>query len=129
MHRVSVGALRYTGEPKLNVEVDPEIVRLARALVPKAFRLNRTRYAPHITVVRNESIPDMTRWGQHEGTFIEFEYEGVVYNDDTYYWLRAFSPVLTRLRVELGLPESSEWSRAPDGFESFHVTIGNQKEC
>lgn len=124
---VGFGTLRYTDEPKLNVEVDPEIVRLARALVPKAVRLNRSKYAPHITVIRNEAVPNMALWGQHEGAFVEFEYEPAVHNDDTYYWLRAFSPRLVQLRLELGLFESSEWSRAPDGFESFHVTIGNQK--
>jgi len=125
--RSSVGPLRYTDEPKLNVEVDPEIVRLARALMPKSTRLNRTKYAPHITVIRNETIPKMDLWGRHEGLFVEFEYEPIVYNDDTYFWLRAYSPVLTQVRLELELPESSPWSRAPDGFDSFHVTIGNLK--
>ncbi len=125
--RVSVGPLRYHDGFKLNVEVDPEIVRLARALVPKSIRLNRTRYAPHITVVRNEEVPKPALWGTHEGAFVEFEYEPIVYNDETYYWLRVFSSALTKVRLDLGLPESSEWSRAPDGFESFHVTIGNQK--
>ena len=125
--RSSVGALRYHEGPKLNVEVDPEIVRLARALVPKATRLNHTRYAPHITVVRNEDVPKPELWGRHEGLFVEFEYEPHVYNDDTYYWLRVWSPVLGQIRTELGLPESSHWTRAPDGFESFHVTIGNTK--
>ena len=69
----------------------------------------------------------MTFWGRHEGVFVEFEYESVVHHDDVYYWLRAYSPALTKLRVELGLPESSEWSRAPDGFDAYHVTIGNTK--
>lgn len=126
VRRVSVGPLRYTNEPKLNVEVDPEIVRLARALLPKAVRLNRGRYAPHITVIRNEAVKS-DLWGAYEGVFVEFEYEPFVYSTDTYYWLRVFSSALTKIRTDLGLPESSEWSRGPDGFESFHVTIGNLK--
>lgn len=31
------------------------------------------------------------------------------------------------LRVSLGLPESSQWTRPPDGRECFHMTVGNTK--
>lgn len=123
----SSGALRYYGGFKLNVEVDPGIVELARALVPKSVRLRRTRYEPHITVVRNEAVPKPGKWSLYEGIITTFEYDPYVYNDDTYYWLRVYCPLLTDIRRELGLPPSSQWSRAPDGFESFHVTIGNLK--
>lgn len=124
----SVGPLRYTdAEYKLNVEVDPEIVRLARSFVPKTVKLNRTRFAPHITVVRNEIPKNISGWRSLEGVFVGFEYDPCVLNDDTYYWLRVWSPTLTKIRIELGLPASSEWTRAPDGFESYHLTIGNLK--
>ena len=125
--RSSGGPLRYFGGHKLHVEVDPNIVALARALVPRAVRLKRTRYEPHITVIRNETPPDLRKWMSYEGIVLPFEYEPHVYNDDTYYWLRVFCPQLTAIRKELGLPASSEWSRAPDGFESFHCTVGNLK--
>lgn len=119
--------MRYTIPHKVHVDVDPGIVRLARALVPKTIRLQRPRWDPHITVVRNEAIPNLTVWGRHEGSFVEFEYDSYVHCDDTYYWVRVFCPALTQLRLDLGLPESSELTRAPDGFESFHITIGNLK--
>lgn len=125
--RSSVGVLRYHEGSKLNVEIDPEITRLARALVPKSVGLKRSRYAPHITVARNEVVPRLDLWGKHEGVFVPFEYEPFIHNDAVYFWFRVFSPLLTQVRVELGLPESSEWSRAPDGFESYHSTIGNLK--
>lgn len=125
--RASVGVLRYHEELKLNVEVDPEIARFARALVPKSVPLRRPRYAPHITVVRNEAVPKPDLWGRHEGVFVPFDYEPFVLNDEVYFWLRVYSPLLTQVRLELGLAESSEWSRAPDGAETFHLTIGNLK--
>lgn len=125
--RSSVGPLRYHEGYKLNVEVDPEIARLARALVPKTVRLRQTRYAPHITVIRNEAVPNVEMWGSLEGVFVEFDYDPFVYNDETYFWLRVWSPVLIQVRLDLGLFESSVWSRAPDGFESFHITVGNLK--
>lgn len=123
----SSGPLRYFGGFKLIVEVDPGIVKLARALVPKSVRLQRTRYEPHITVVRNEVVPKPGKWTLNEGIITTFEYEPYVHDDGTYYWLRVFCPRLSDIRTELGLPPSSEWSRGPDGFESFHITIGNVK--
>jgi hypothetical protein len=128
---VSSGPLRYSrlenGGFKLVLEVDPEIPRLARALIPKAVRLNQPRFAPHITVVRNE-VPKRERyWGRLEGRTIYFTYSPVVCVGEVYFWLRVFCTPLNKLREELGLPHSSEWSRPPDGSECFHTTIGNTK--
>ena len=123
----SVGKLRYS-EHYLVVDVDSGIVELARALVPKALYLNRQRYAPHISVVRHEKPVVLKNWGKHEGREVEFKYSTYVYNDEVYYWLQAFSPTLSNIRVELGLSKFSEWSRPPDGQDCFHITIGNTKK-
>lgn len=125
------GPLRYSrpedGSYKLIVEVDNGIVQLARALVPKAVRLNVQRYAPHISVVRREVPVHKDVWGSHEGEIVEFFYSPIAFNDDSYYWILAFSEKLHEVRVELGLERLSEYSRPPDGTDAFHITIGNLK--
>jgi hypothetical protein len=127
----SVGELHYSSNDvhgfKVHVDVDPGIAETYRALVPKSVRLQRTRYPPHISVVRKEMVAKLDEWGKHEGALIPFEYEPVVYNDETYYWLRCYSQVLVEIRRGLGLPDLSEMARGPDMFDSFHCTIGNCK--
>ncbi len=112
---------------KLHVEIDPGIAETYRSLVPKYIRIARPKFAPHISVIRKEAVPRLDLWGKHDGARIEFEYETTIYNDDTYYWLRCFSPTLIEIRRELGLPDLSELARPPDLFDSFHTTIGNTK--
>ena len=126
----SVGTLHYnldvSTDHQLVVKVDQGIVDVARALVPKHIRLNRQKYEPHITVIRKE-VPQHGPWGLHHDKPVEFEFDSYVFNDDTYFWLRAFSPQLIEIRKELGLPDYSWAARGPDGFDSFHITIGNTK--
>lgn len=125
----SVGVLRYGSDPyKLFLEVDPGIAAFYRAMIPKWITTNPQRYAPHISVVRNEIPPRMDLWGKYEGCEVEFRYENVVYNGTVYYWLNAFSSRLEEIRVEMGLPVSSPYTRPPDGFlQCFHITLGNLK--
>jgi len=127
----SSGVLKYSNQPgygwKLIVEVDPGIASYARALVPCSVDLKLTRYAPHISVVRKEVPVKQELWGLHECEEVPFEYSNFVYDDETYYWLRVFSPRLEEIRQELGLPRYSEAARGPDGHECFHTTIGNTK--
>jgi hypothetical protein len=114
------------GERKLHVVVDPAIADYARALVPKArrVRLNKPRFAPHITVIRNEEWacnPDL------DGIEVQFRYDPLVVPGEVYWWLRAWSPDLLQLRVREGLPELSDLCRPPDMEDCFHITIGNTK--
>jgi hypothetical protein len=133
MLHVSAGTLRYSIEPvvghKLMVEIDPGIAETYRALIPKAVRIQRPRFAPHISVIRKELIPEdkLDLWGLHADVEVSFAYEPDVYNDGTYYWLRVYSFGLLAIRKELGLPELSDLARPPDHFDSFHTTIGNVK--
>ena len=128
----SDGPLRYSrtaeGGYKLIVEVHPTITAFYRTLVPKAVRLNTQRYEPHISVVRKESPIILAAWGIHEGEKVDFEYESEIMNDELYYWLPVHSQRLREIRIELGLPSMSVWSRPPDGADVFHTTIGNTKE-
>ncbi len=123
----SSGQLRYSDNYKINVEVDPEIARLYRWFVPKSVGLNQTRFAPHITVVRNEHLACLERWGLYEGEKIHFEYSPEIGCGEVYWWLRTWSPRLIEIRRGLGLPNSSQWSRPPGDEECFHITIGNLK--
>ena len=73
----SEGVLGYTVEPivghKLSLAVERGIVDTYRALVPKSVRLQRTRFPPHISVVRKEPIPNLDLWARYEGEDVPFE--------------------------------------------------------
>lgn len=130
MNRYSKGTFRYSRNENnfwLVADVDPGIVELARALVPPWIRLNRQRYNPHITVVRNEVPPNIGKWKLREGEEVEFEYDSAVRNGVVYWWLDAYSDRLTEVRLELGLPPYSEFTKPPDAKNCFHITIGNTK--
>jgi hypothetical protein len=128
----SKGPLRYSidnaGRPKLNVMVDPGIVSLYRDLMPLYYTCYPQMYPPHISVVRKEVPPRMDLWGKYEGDEVEFAYSNYIYEGTVYWWLNAFSTRLEEIRVELGLPITSLYTRPPDSFEKvFHITIGNKK--
>jgi hypothetical protein len=126
----SVGTLRYSVGTtyKLIVEVDPEIVRYYRSLIPPWIKTNPQMYAPHISVVRKEIPPVLDFWGKYEGQKLSFHYSNIVYNGTVYWWLNAYSKRLEEIRVELGLPVSTQYTRPPgDYVKCFHITLGNQK--
>lgn len=108
----------------LFVVVDPEIARLYRSMIPKSIKLNKPRFHPHITVVRNEviSLPLDLRNKQ-----IDFDYSPIICHDNTYWWLNVVCDYLKQVRLELGLEETSPWTRPPDDSDFFHCTIGNTK--
>lgn len=120
----SSGELRIDETGKVNVVVDPELVELIRALIPKARIPARQRYAPHITVVRDEEFAVVP-----EGfpATVGFWYDPEPVEGETYWWLRVEAEELIQVRRSLGLPDTSEQSRPPDGMNCFHITIGNTK--
>jgi hypothetical protein len=120
-----VGTLFVTPEElKLHVVVDPGIVDLTRALIPKHHKLNRTRYPPHISVIRRETWePDLSL----HGTPVTFTYDPTVAAGPVYWWLRAWSDDLLRVRASLGLPALAWACRPPSEEDCFHITVGNTK--
>lgn len=123
------GQLRYFEDPyKLIVEVEPEISYYYASLVPKYFRLNRQKYAPHISVVRHEIPVKLENWRKYEGSLISFNYNNEIENDEKYFWLGAASKELEKIRVELGLVNVNWITKTPDGSHNFHITIGNIKD-
>lgn len=126
----STGILHYEVEPllKLVALIDPEITRYYRALLPKSVVLNPQRYASHISIVRKEVPPKMEHWGKYQGEEVEFAYDGYVFAGTPYWWINVYSSRLEDIRVELGLPNSSQYTRPPEGYSKcFHSTIGNSK--
>ena len=114
---------------KLIVKIDPEISVFYRSLIPKYFCVKPQMYAPHISVVRKEHDLNMDYWKRYEGLSVNFEYDNYVHHDEVYWWLNVFSKDLERIRVQLGLPVSSPYTRPPDGFDkAFHITLGNCKK-
>lgn len=112
---------------KLIVEVDSEISNYYRSLIPKYCRVNRQRYTPHISVVREESIIHLDRWNLLQGKTVICWYNNVIFNDETYFWLEVNSLDLQTIRVKLGLTPTNRITRSPNGEHSFHITLGNTK--
>lgn len=126
----SVGRLKYSDTGwNLRVEVDQGIVDYYLSLIPKCKNLNRQAYPAHISVVRKEEIPNKDLWGRYQGEEVKFYYSGHVHNGKVYYWLNAWCERLEEIRLELGLPVSSEYTLPPEGkwIKTFHITIGNCK--
>lgn len=126
----STGTLRYGDNWKLIVQCDQAIANYYRSLVPKYYDIQGTRYPAHITVVRTEKeIPTITEpWGKYEGQEIEFFYDPEVKMGKIYFWLNIWCKRLEEIRVELGLPNRSEFTLPPVPFtKCFHMTIGNSK--
>jgi hypothetical protein len=128
----SVGVLRYTIKEeygyRLVLEVDQGISDFYRALIPKWIKTNKQMYRAHISVVRYEVPPNLDAWGKYEGEEVKFLYSNYINNGTVYWWLNAFCTRLEEIRVELGLPVSSQYTLPPEGFtKCFHMTIGNNK--
>jgi hypothetical protein len=122
MHK-STGILRYGPDIRAIVEIDRNIGKYYRSLIPKYCFVRVPMYHPHITVVRlkKESPSNLVNWGKYEGELIEFEYSGIIKFDGKYYYLDAYSDRIGKIREELGL------SFYRMGFDSYHITIGNAK--
>lgn len=125
------GILRYSIVDvgyKLIVEVDQGIADFYRSLIPKARYVQRQMYPAHISVVRKEEPPSLEAWGKYEGEEIDFWYDNEIKWGQVYYWINAFSEKLEKIRTELGLPVSSQYTRPPGSWiKCFHITIGNTK--
>lgn len=115
---------------KAYVEVDKDISRYYRSLIPKWIKTNSQAYSPHITIVRNEVPVNLDVWQNYTNSkeVIEFEYENIVHSGTVYFWLNCFSKRLEEIRLEMGLPVSSQYTLPPAGFiKCFHCTIANCK--
>ena len=110
---------------RIALSVEPDIVELARALIPQYIGLNRTKYSPHISIVRDIIIDP--KWQLYNGEIVEYYYSSTIHYDKIYYWLNAESFRLRQIRTELNLCEIDWYNRPPDRANCFHITIGNLK--
>lgn len=128
----SKGIIRYSIVDigyKLVVDIDQSIADYYRSLIPKYKYVNRQKYPAHISVVRHEKPPNLEKWGKYNGEEVIFWYDNEIKSGQVYYWLNTFSEKLEKVRTELGLPVSSEYTRPPEGYlKCFHCTIGNIKK-
>jgi hypothetical protein len=128
----STGILRYSHNDeygyRLVMDVDRDLANYYRGLIPKWIKTNPQKYPPHVSIVRKEVPKNLSVWGKYEGDSVEFTYSNVVHGGTVYYWMNVFSERLEEIRVELGLPVSSQYTLPPEGFvKCFHMTIGNLK--
>jgi hypothetical protein len=128
----SIGKLTYSPRTHLSssdkwlvVMCDDEISKYYRHLYSKEYpylnsgqstKLTRPVWGAHISVVRNERLPDPKLWRIDEGKIIEFEYEGGVIDNSEYYWLKVNCPYLGYLREHMGLSFYPKFG--------FHLTVG-----
>lgn len=135
----SIGVLKYSTKQvddrivyKLIVEIDPDIAKYYRTLIPKHHRANGTRYAPHITVVRPFiEVPNkLDLWGKYQDEEVEFQYYSNLHVGTMYFWLDIYSKRLEEIRIELGLPPFREvLSKSGQWYRCFHCTIANCKDA
>ncbi len=129
----STGVLRYSFKEgygyRLVLEIDKDIVKYYRSLIPPwKGKPNPQMYDAHVSVVRKEVPPNLDAWGKYEGEEVRFLYSNHIYNGTVYWWLNVFCVRLEEIRVELGLPVSSQYTIPPEGFDKvFHCTLGNCK--
>lgn len=118
----SAGRLRFSSPPyKAWVDTDPEISSFYRSLIP--VKVNKPKYNPHISIVRNKIPSNISAWTANEGSLITFEYESYIYNDETYYWLNVFSEEIDLICDQLGVRNKSSIYNE----SIYHITIANIK--
>lgn len=130
VRHMAVGTLRYSGDDRLTMEIEQDLADYYRSLIPPWLGFKRGRYGAHVTVVRQgkERPVDMTCWGRYEGQQVPFLYDPIIRFGKIYAWLDVYCTWLEELRLELGLPAQSVFTRPPDGFRKvFHTTLGNSK--
>jgi hypothetical protein len=117
----SIGTLKYGPGWRLVLEADQGVADFYAALIPLWLPLNRQRYGAHVSVVRREDPVNKELWAKYESCPVAFEYENIVRNDETYYWLNVRCRRLEEVRVELGLPPFPWWRNG------YHLTVANCK--
>lgn len=109
-----------SSEKWLVVMCDDEISKYYRHLFYKEYpwlgKLTRPVWGTHISVIRGEKISDPKMWFLDANKIVDFEYEGGVYDNGEYYWLKVKCDYLLDLREKYGLTRHPQFG--------LHLTIG-----
>lgn len=123
--------VKYGPGIKVVAEIDQEIGKYYRNLIPKYYCVKSQAYSAHITIVRlNKETPkNLENWLKYEGKKISYYYSPIIQNDDKYFWLNAYSEEIGAIREELGLPKFRD-DTLFGGVKrnEYHITIGNVKK-
>jgi|15BtaG_2_1085339.scaffolds.fasta_scaffold09265_2 hypothetical protein len=117
----ATGTIKY-GSRWAIVLVESSILKYYRHLYwitkSKTQKLNPGKREPHITLVAGDyETPSKPQyWGLYEGDTIEFEYSSPD-NRDGMFWLPITCPMLSEIRIELGLNPNLKFP--------FHLTFGH----
>jgi len=123
----SIGKLIYSpsshlGDSKrwLVLMCDDEISKYYRSLFYQSFpykgKLSRPVWGAHVSIIRNERVPNYHLWKMDNGKIIKFEYESGVIDNGEYYWLKVRCNYLLDLREKYGLARNPKFG--------LHLTVG-----
>lgn len=93
------------------------------------FKLNKSAWGPHISVVRGEQPKYPELWNKYKNKKILFEYNPEYINTNgKHWWIRIYSEELEQIRTELGLTSQYMFTDRSDGkFKAspMHLTIAH----
>ena len=113
----------------VSVSVDQQLADYCHSLIPKYYRVVRPRWKAHVTVVRPEDDPDVTKWGKHEGEQVTFVYDPAILYENGFWWFNLWCLTMEDIRRELGLSTKSRITIPPTGYsKAFHCTVGKDLE-
>jgi hypothetical protein len=75
-------------------------------------------WGAHVSVIKGQEPTKKELWGTKEGQRVEFWYtDQIRWDNEKHAWLDCFSPEMSNIRQEMGLP----------GKSFFHLTLGRLK--
>lgn len=119
---------------RLVVDTEDDLGEYYRKLIPKYLsKPNPQFYPSHISIIRKELRRfTYNELRKYDGELVEFFYENIVRNSETYWWIDIYSKRLEQIRKELDLTLVPRYpideQRRMNGYLwRFHLTIGNNK--
>ena len=112
------GSLNYKAGGWLVVDTSMSICAYYRGVVSWLTGKKATLplHGAHITVIAGKynDVTAHPSWRKYQGEKVVFYYDGVIKEDDGYYWIMVTCPRLAEIRAELGL--------SPEPFWPYHLT-------
>lgn len=99
---------------------DEELLKYYCCLFRREFpwlpKLQRPVWGSHVSLVRNEVVPNQEAWGFAANKIINFEYDPGVKDNGEYYWMSVYCDELLAIRELFGLRRDPQFG--------LHLTIG-----